>query len=131
MTELIGPLNSGAAVGSAGSALSNQDSPAIIAGRVQAVYVKYNPAYPANPPDTAKVIIATKGTNNAAPSLTILTLDGANTDGWFLVRKAICDPTGSAVANLYDEMPIYDLVNVSIDLVDTGHNVDVWLLVSG
>ena len=93
MIELIGPFNSGDAVGSLGSALSNQDSAAHVAGLLEAVFLRYNPDYPDNPPGTTKVTITTKGANGSPPTRTILTLDNANTDGWFQPRR-FDPPTG-------------------------------------
>lgn len=129
MIEIVGPFNSGAAAGSAGSALSDQDSPVHVAGLVEAVYVQYNPAYPDNPPATTDITISTKGANGAAPSLALLSLANGNTDGWFFPRAAIHDQDGAAIAAEYDKLPVYDLVNVAIAGADEGNHVDVWLMV--
>ncbi len=128
--ETIGPFNSGNAVGSAGNAVADQDSPVRIQGMLEGLYVKYNPAYPDNPPSTTKVTITTKGANGAAPSLTLLTLDGANTDGWFFPRVLIHDTAGVASTTLYDRLPIDDVINVAIESADEDNNVDVYLAVS-
>lgn len=131
MVQLVGPFNSGDAVGGDGSATANQDTPMIFAGLLEAVYVKYNPPYPDNPPGTTKITISTKGANGAAPSLTLLSVDNAGTDGWFLPRTGIhAASTGATIADLYDKLPIYDLVNVKIEEANADNNVDVWLLVS-
>ena len=42
MTSLLGPYNSGAAVGAEGSATANSDTPTVINGRLNSVYIKYN-----------------------------------------------------------------------------------------
>jgi hypothetical protein len=130
MIELIGPFNSGDAVGSSGSALSNQDSTAHVAGLLEAVFVRYNPDYPDNPPGTTKVTITTKGANGSPPTRTILILDNANTDGWFQPRSAIHNGSGAAISDLYDKIPLYDFVNVAIEETNADNNVDVWFLVS-
>ena len=102
----------------------------MIRGKLDALFVKYGPDYPDAPPSTTTVTITTKGANGAAPSLTLLTLDSNNTDGWYFPRAAIHDSTGAEIADLYDTMPIYDVVNIAIEDADEGSNVDVWFLVS-
>lgn len=42
MTSLIGPYNSGVAVGVEGAATANVDTPIIVNGRLNGVYIKYN-----------------------------------------------------------------------------------------
>jgi len=42
MTSLLGPYNSGAAVGAEGSATANSDTPTVVNGRLNSVYIKYN-----------------------------------------------------------------------------------------
>jgi hypothetical protein len=122
----MGPFNSGAAVGANGAAISSQDSPVVLAGLVEAIYVKYNDA----PPGTTKVTIKTKGANGAAPALTLFSLDNANTDGWFFPRAGIHSTAGATIADLYDKVPIFDILNVEINEANGGDHVDVWFLVS-
>ena len=42
MASLLGPYNSGAAVGAEGSATANFDTPTVVNGKLNAVYIKYN-----------------------------------------------------------------------------------------
>lgn len=121
--RLIGPINSGAAVGGDEAATVNADSTTTICGRVAAIYVKYNDS----PPATTDVVIATKG--NSAPATTLLTLTDKNTSGLFLPRTVPHDATGVALAALTvaEPWPISDIVNVLIDDANAGDNVDVWI----
>lgn len=130
MTRLIGPINSGDAVGSAGAALNDADSPLSINGKIIAVYVKYN----GSPPGTTDVVVSTKGTFPAAPSRAILTLTNKNASGWFHPQTPVMNGLGVAVTfngsnELYQEIPVDDHINVSIDDADAPDNVDVWIMV--
>ncbi len=123
--QIVGPFNSGPAVGGAGAATSNTDTPIPLAGRVVAVCVRYNDSPPAG---TTDIAIVTKGTN--APPVTILTIANAATDGWFYPRPQIYTTAGALIASQYDErgVPIADYVNNKIDGADAGDNIDVWYL---
>lgn len=122
-TRLVGPLNSGAAVGDDGAATANADTLHQLAGRLKAIRLKYNDSPPAG---TTDVVVKTVGTSPAAPSTTLLSLANAATDGIWYPRAAICTTSGSALTT-YDEIPISDLVNVSIDGANAGDSVDAWL----
>lgn len=126
MIRLIGPINSGAAVGANGVATANADSSNVIRGIVRAIHVKYNDSPPAG---TTDVVIKTKGTD--APSLTLLTITNSATDAWKMVKHAVQSNLGADIANEYDFPAIHDLVNVKIDQANAGDNIDVFLLVEG
>lgn len=124
--RVYGSLNSGSATGGAGVATSNISSPTRLIGRILGVYVKYNDA----PPATTDVVIRTLGTSPAAPSMNILTISNGATDGWFFPRTQIHTVAGAEIADQYDEMAIYDNINVSIAGANDGDSVDVWLLLA-
>ena len=125
--RLYGPINSGAAVqtAGAGTGIANATSTTIMRGKVIGVYVKYN----LTPPASTDVIVKTVGTSPAAPTQTFLTLTDKNTDGLFMPRTIPHDTVGAALAALTIAEPvaIYDFVNVSIAGANTADNVDVWL----
>lgn len=128
--NLLGPVNSGAAVGGDGVATSNADSTSPISGRILAVYIKYNDSPPAG---TTDVVISTKGTSPRPPSNTILTLTDAATAGWFYPRHIVHDEVGAAYKwdgtnEVYEPVPVNDIINVAIAQANAGDNVDVWLL---
>jgi hypothetical protein len=126
MTQLVGPLNSGLAVGADNAAVANQDSVGEIIGNVAGVYVKYTLDYAG---DDLNLVIATKGGGGHPPAQTILSLAALGTDGWFYPRVQICETDGTPIADSWEEIPVYDKVNVSITSAYAGDNVDVWLLV--
>lgn len=119
--SLLGPFNSGAAVGSAGSATINATTPGVITGLVMSIYVQYNDS----PPATTDVTIATAGTRH--PALTLLTLTNANTSGWFHVMAAQHDTAGAAVTDK-QKMLISDQIKVTVAQADAGDSVDIWVL---
>jgi hypothetical protein len=125
--RLIGPLNSGTAAGSAGSATANATSSTIISGEISAVYVRYNDSPPAG---TTDVTIA--GAN--VPAAAILTLTDAATDGWFFPRAIAHDAAGAAVTfdgtnEIYVKIPVHDTIKVTIAGANAGDSADVWLMV--
>ena len=122
----IGPLNSGAAVGTDGEATANTDSPVIISGRVVGVGVRYNDS----PPATTDMVLKTKGTDPRVPTYTLLTLTNGCTDGFYMPRKTPQGVTGVDLAALtvLEPFPVDDYVNVLIDDANADDSVDVWLL---
>lgn len=122
--KLMGPISSGVAAGSAGSATANQTTTTRAVGRVMAIYVKYNDS----PPVTTDVTIATDGTSPAPPAYSILTLTDANTDGWFYPRVQIDDTTGTPIAAEYSPLLVHDLIKVTIAGANASDSVDVWLM---
>jgi hypothetical protein len=129
--KMYGPLNSGAAAGSAGSATANATGTARICGEVYGVYVKYNDSPPAA---TTDVTIATLGTSPFPPTVTILSLANAATDGWFYPRIALASTAGAAITYdgtrpIYGCIPVDDYIKVTIAQANSADNVDVWLLV--
>ncbi len=125
--SLIGPLSSGAAVGSAGSATANADSTVRVIGRLVGIYVQYIGSPPGA---TTDVVIKTVGTSPAPPTYTFLTLTDAATDGWFYPQVQIHDTAGSAITDESTPLLAHDLINVSIAGANAADSVNVWLLVS-
>ena len=126
MTSIIGPLNSGAAVGAAGVATAHLASTVRIPGLLLGICVKYNDAPPAA---TTDVVISTVGTSPAPPTRALLTLTNGATDGWRYPRVAAHSVLGVENAGDLVYQPIEDYVDIKIDGANAGDNVDVWLLV--
>jgi hypothetical protein len=126
MTSILGPYNSGLAVGEDGSATANASTPTVVSGRINAVYVKYTGA---GLPATTDVAIKTLGTQ--CPSYTLLTLTDAATDGLFRPRVIPDNTSGVDLAALTvaEMWPVCDYINVKIDQANALDNIDVWLLV--
>lgn len=126
--KVIGPINSGIAAGSAGSATNNYSTDQVICGRLVAAYVKYNDS----PPGTTDVVIKTLGTESGSPpSQTLLTLTNKNTSGYFYPRITPDDTLGVDLTTLtvLEPAPFCGKINVSIDGANANDNVDVWLMV--
>lgn len=74
------------------------------------------------------VSIATKG--ETMPTQGILSLTGANTDGWFNVRETIADVNGDAVADQYGAgVAVYDVMNIAIANANDNDTLEVWFKV--
>jgi hypothetical protein len=124
MTDFLGPFNSGAAVGSNGSATANTTTAQPINGFVMGVYVKYNDSCPS----TTDIVIATSGAQ--APAETILTLTDKNTSGWFYPRYTAQTQLGVDISTTNTQYPILcDTVTVTISGSNAADNVDVWFKV--
>jgi hypothetical protein len=121
--NLVGPLNSGAAVGGDGVATANETSTVYIVGRGQGIYVKHNGSPPAG---TTDVTIATAGTS--APAYNLLAIVNAATDGWFYPRVQVHTVAGAAIAGEYTPLIVYDKLKVTIAQANAADSVDVWIL---
>jgi len=120
---LYGPINSGAAVGADGAATVTAYSTTEIHGLIYAVYVKYNGDKPA----TTDVTISTKGTLPKVPSISILTLTDAVTDGLFLPRINAHSVLGVVDTSGDKHIPISDYLKIVVAQANTDDTVDVWL----
>lgn len=127
MTRIVGPLNSGAAVGGNGAATASATSTIEIRGFVASIGIKYNDAPPAVSTD---VTISTQGTSPNAPSRNILTVTNAATDGYFQPQVNVWSTTGAQQAAVWTPIPIADYVTVTIANANAADNVDVWLLMA-
>lgn len=124
----VGPINSGAAAGSNGSATASTTTGTQISGRVLGVYIKYNDSPPAG---TTTATIATA--NSTYPAQTVLSVVNSATSGWFFPRVAACTNAGAAITYdgtrpIYDAQPIHDNVKVTISGANAADNIDVWLM---
>ena len=120
---LYGPINSGAAVGADGAATVTAYSTTEIHGLIYAVYVKYNGDKPA----TTDVTISTKGTSPKVPSISILTLTNANTDGLFLPRINAHSILGVVDTSGDKHISISDYLKIVVAQANTDDTVDVWV----
>lgn len=125
--RILGPLSSGVAAGSAGSATANQNSSQLVSGEVVGIYVKYNDS----PPATTDVTIKTVGTSPSPPTYNLLVRTNANTDGWFYPQVAVHDTAGAAIAGEYRSQLVHDYLNIVIAQANANDSVDVWLLLAG
>ena len=124
---LVGPISSGAAAGSAGSATANADSDIRIIGRLVGIYVQYLDSPPAG---TTDVTIKTVGSSPAPPTYNLLVLTNAATDGWFYPQVQIDDTAGAPIAAEYTPQLVHDYINVAIAQANAADSVNVWLLIA-
>jgi len=123
--SLVGPLNSGVAVGSDGAATANTNSTRVLKGVVRGVCIVYNDSPPAG---TTDVTVATQGTVPGVAE-TIYYKESSATDGWFYPKTLFnLNTTGAEIASLYEFIAIYDYVNILIAGANAADSIDVWLL---
>jgi hypothetical protein len=121
---LVGPINSGAAVGGNGVATATGESTKKLTGVIYAVVVKYNDSPPGA---TTVATIKTKGTSPSAPTHNILVLTNTATDVMKFPRMDACTTAGVANSTNDLPVPIDDIAQVVIAGANAGDNVDVWL----
>lgn len=125
MVSLVGPVQTPAATGGAGTATATIRTTSPVRGRVLAVYVKYLDA----PPATTDVTVATSGTSH--PLETVLSVSNAATDGWYYPKTATHLNTSGAVltAEYGVGVPVHDTVDITIAQANDGDAVQVWMIV--
>ena len=73
------------------------------------------------------VVIKTGGIG--APELTILSVSGVTEEGWYHPRLLVQDGMGADIAANYGMgIPVFDILNVSIEAANDDDSADVWLL---
>lgn len=122
---IIGPFQTSAAVGSAGSATGNVTSAHKITGRVVAVYLQYLDSPPGA---TADVTVLTQGSaSGAPPAQTILSVSNAATDGWFyIVTAGHLNTSGASTGNV-DGIPVDDYVVFTLAQANANDYIKVWM----
>ena len=74
------------------------------------------------------ITVATLGTSPYPPAYTLVTKANSATAAWYYPRVQVCDTSGSAIANEYTPLLIFDKVKVTIAQANVGDSIDVWLL---
>lgn len=119
---MIGPINTPAATGGAGVAAATGYSSQPVSGIVAQVYIQYNDA----PPATTDVGVKTKGAAGVLPSIPLITLSNANTDGVFTPKTPTYTPAGALDGGTANFV-INDIIQVDIAGANDGDSVSVWL----
>lgn len=109
-------ISATSATGGAGTATTNATSTHVISGLLLEIYL----AYLDSPPSTSDVTIV-EATNS--PARTLLTVTNANTDGWFAVRGATVDATGTAITGGSTPVAVSDYVKVTIAQANNADGV--------
>ena len=128
--SVVGPIASGSSTGGAGVSTANADSTIPINGKVLGIYIEYIGSPPAG---TTDVTVKTVGTSPRAPSLTLLTITDAATDGYFWIRHKTHDEAAALVTwdgtnEVYEPVYIDDLVNVAIAQANDADSINVWII---
>ena len=122
--SLAGPLSSGVAAGTAGSATNNATTVSVLSGIVRGVHIDYVGSPPGA---TTDVTVATAGIN--APAETIIAIVDAATDGWFYPKTLFnLNTTGAATTALYEFIVIHDKVKITIAGANAADYVLVYIL---
>ena len=122
--KMLGPINSGIAIGENNAATSNESTSTLAVGRVIGIYLRYNDSCPAG----TNIVISTAGTLPEIPSQTILSISEDNTDGLFMPRIVPCGVDGVDLATLAIAEPVVvsDFINVLINSANSGDSIDAW-----
>lgn len=124
MIDVIGPINSGAAVGGAGVATANATGSDIVHGILMGVYLRYNDS----PPATTDVTI--EATGGVMPTRTLLVKSDSAADGYFPVVRQALDTAGASATGWFEGQPLKaDKIKVTIAQANAADNVDVFLVV--
>lgn len=126
MMEMLGPFNSGAAVGGNGVATANATSTVKASGLLNGIRVRYNDSPPA-----ATTVVTIEATGGVLPTRTILTLTNTATSGYFAVRSPEYKADGTATGGYAISPLLADQIKVTIAGANAGDSVDVWLHVIG
>jgi hypothetical protein len=122
---MYGPITTSAATGGAGVAAGTAVSAQVVRGFIAGVYIQYNDAPPAA---TTDVGIKTKGASGTRPSIPLLTITNAATDGYFIPQVATVTAANAATGG-YGLFYVDDYIQVDMAGANDGDSVSVWLYV--
>jgi hypothetical protein len=120
---MYGPVQTPAAVGNNGQAAATVTTPTRVIGTINGVFIQYNDAPPAA---TTDVGIKTKALTGILPSINILTLSNAATDGYFHPRKQAVDTAGAAIEGAYAPFTVDDYIQIDLAGANASDSVTVW-----
>lgn len=125
---VVGPIETPAATGGAGTATGTVTTTVPVRGYVMGVYIQYLDSPPAA---TTDMSVETAGTQ--APAIQILALANSATDGWWYPHTAVhLNTDGTVIAGQYSAgVPIDDFVKVTMAQANNNDYAKVWLLVDG
>jgi hypothetical protein len=111
------------ATGGAGVATANTNSTNVINGTIERIYLEYTDSPPAG---TTDVTIATIVT----PTVPILTITNAATDGWFYPMAQAQNQAGADITNQGKPIVINDRVKVTIAQANNDDGVTATIVYS-
>lgn len=102
----------------------SQDSAHMACGRLVGVYLKYNGQ------TSPTTVLKTKGgtaTAGQAPSLTLLSIASAATDGWFFpIVPTVKSADGTAVTTIFKDPPIDDYLTLAVTAGGAAGSILAW-----
>jgi hypothetical protein len=120
---MYGPITTSAATGGAGVAAGTAVSAQVVRGFVVGMYIQYNDAPPAA---TTDVGVKTKGAAGTRPSIPLLTITKAATNGYFIPQVATVTAANVATGG-YSPFYVDDYIQVDMAGANDGDSVSVWL----
>lgn len=124
MITLYGPVTTPASTGGAGASAATKVTSDIISGLVHGIVIQYNDAPPAG---TTDVGIKTKGQSGVLPSVPLLTITNAATNGYFAPRTACVNASNAAITDSYAPFVVNDYIQIDLAGANDGDSVTVWL----
>lgn len=109
------------AAGGAGTATANYTTTEILVGEIHAIHLEYIGSPPAG---TTDVTIATAN----APTITLLAITNAATDGWFYPMAQAQTTAGASITNQGKALVIDDTVKVTIAQANVADGVTATIL---
>lgn len=126
MVQRYGPITTADATGGAGAASGTAVSLTPISGELLGVVLQYNGAPPAG---TTDVGVKTKGLSGVSPSVNLLVVTNAATDGYFAPRSGCVSAANAAITDSHAPFAIDDIIQVDMGGANDGDSVSVWLFV--
>ena len=120
---MYGPITTPAAVGADGAAAATGYSNEPVNGVLVGITVQYNDAPPAG---TTDIGVKTKGLSGTLPSINLLTITNAATNGYFPTRAPTYTAAG-VLDNGTAPFPVHDTIQVDIAGANAGDSVTIWL----
>lgn len=120
---MYGPITTPAATGGAGVAAGTRVSDHAVSGILIGVFIQYNDAPPAG---TTDVGIKTVGASGTLPSIPLLTISNAATDGYYIPKAPEYTAAGVATGG-YGFFNVNDKIQVDMAGANNDDTVSVWL----
>lgn len=124
MITIYGPVTTPASTGGAGASAATKVTSDMVSGLVHGIVIQYNDAPPAG---TTDVGIKTKGLSGILPSVPLLTITNAATDGYFAPRSACVNASNAAITNSFAPFAVNDYIQIDLAGANDGDSVTVWL----
>ena len=123
MITLYGPVSTPASTGGAGASAATKVTNDVVNGLIHGIVIQYNDAPPAA---TTDVGIKTKGLTGVLPSVNLLVITNAATDGYFAPRSACVSAAAAAITNSHAPFAVNDYLQIDLAGANDGDSVTCW-----